>query len=57
VFSVNDNTVIDLIQDVGTLIKNYVKILKIDRGLLINFQRPGKNPQKTKLEIKEINFG
>jgi GxxExxY protein len=37
-------------------IKNYMKILKIAHGLLINFQQPGKNPKKTKLEIKEINF-
>jgi GxxExxY protein len=34
-------------------IRNYMKILKIDRGLLINFQQPGKNPKKAKLEIKE----
>jgi GxxExxY protein len=38
-------------------LKNYMKILKIDRGLLINFQQPGKNPKKTKLEMREITFG
>ena len=35
-------------------LKNYMKILKIKYGLLINFQQPGKKPGKTKLEIKEI---
>jgi GxxExxY protein len=37
-------------------IKNYIKILKIDRALLINFQQPGKNPRRTKLEMREITF-
>jgi GxxExxY protein len=37
-------------------LKNYMKILKIGRGLLINFQQPGKNPRKTKLEMKEITL-
>jgi GxxExxY protein len=36
-------------------IKNYMKILRIERGLLINFQQPGRNPKKTKLELREIN--
>ena len=35
-------------------LKNYMKILKVERGMLINFQQPGKNPRKTKLEIREI---
>ena len=35
-------------------LRNYLKILKIKRGLLINFQQPGKNPKKTKLEIREV---
>jgi GxxExxY protein len=35
-------------------IKNYMKILKIKSGLLINFQQPGKKEGKTKLEVKEI---
>lgn len=34
-------------------LKNYLKILKIKRGLLINFQQPTKKG-KTQLEIKEI---
>jgi GxxExxY protein len=33
-------------------IRNHMKILKIERGLLINFQQPSKNPRKTKLEIE-----
>jgi len=37
-------------------VRNYMKILGIKRGLLINFQQPGKNPKKTRLEIKEINI-
>lgn len=35
-------------------IRNYRKILKIERGLLINFQQPGKNAKKTRLEMREI---
>lgn len=35
-------------------LRNYMKILGINRGLLINFQQPGKNKKKTRLEIKEI---
>ena len=35
-------------------IKNYMKILKIRAGLLINFQQP-KKEGKSQLEIKEIN--
>lgn len=34
-------------------IKNYMKILKIRNGLLINFQQP-KKEGKTQIEIKEI---
>ena len=37
-------------------IRNYMNILKIDRGLLINFQQPGKNPKKTKLEMRKISI-
>ena len=35
-------------------LKNYMKILKIKDGLLINFQQPGRKEGKTKLEVKEI---
>jgi hypothetical protein len=37
-------------------LRNYVKILKVKRGLLINFQQPGKNQRKTRLEIREIKL-
>lgn len=36
-------------------LKNYLKILKIKHGLLVNFQQPGKKEGKTKLEILEVN--
>lgn len=35
-------------------LRNYLKILRIRRGLLINFQQPGKNSKRTRLEIREI---
>jgi len=35
-------------------LRNYMKILKATRGLLINCQQPGKNPRKTRLEVKEV---
>ena len=35
-------------------IKNYMEIMGIKQGLLINFQQPGKKTEKTKIEIKEI---
>jgi GxxExxY protein len=37
-------------------LRNYLIILRIKRGLLINFQQPGKNAKKTKLEIREIRI-
>jgi len=37
-------------------LKNYLKILKIKQGLLINFQQPGKKEGKTQLEIREITI-
>lgn len=37
-------------------IRNYMKLLKIKHGLLINFQQPGKKEDKTQLEIKEIGL-
>jgi hypothetical protein len=33
-----------------------MKIMKLERGFLINFQQPGKNPKKTKLEMRKIAF-
>ena len=35
-------------------LKNYMKILKIRNGILINFQQPGKKEGKTQLEIREV---
>ena len=35
-------------------LKNYMKLMKIKYGLLVNFQQPGKKEGKTKLEVKEI---
>lgn len=35
-------------------LKNYMQILKIKHGLLINFQQPGRKEGKTELEIKKI---
>lgn len=37
-------------------LKNYMKILKVKNGLLINFQQPGKKEDKTFLELREINL-
>ena len=37
-------------------IRNYMEILGIRRGVLINFQQPGRNPKKTRLEIKEVEL-
>ena len=37
-------------------IRNYLHILKIKRGLLINFQAPGANTKgRTRLEIQEVS--
>jgi hypothetical protein len=37
-------------------LRNYLRILKIQRGLLINFQQPGKKPGKTRLDIREATI-
>jgi len=37
-------------------LRNYLKILKIKYGLLINFQQPGKKEDETELEIREITL-
>lgn len=37
-------------------LRNYMKILRIKSGLLINFQQPGKKEGKTNLEIREVNL-
>ena len=35
-------------------LRNYLKILKINQGILINFQQPGKKEGKTSIEVKEV---
>lgn len=35
-------------------IRNYMKLLKVKNGLLINFQQPSKAGGKTELEMKEV---
>jgi hypothetical protein len=35
-------------------LRNYMKILGVECGLLINFQTPGRKQEKTRLEIREI---
>lgn len=35
-------------------LRNYMRILGVERGLLINFQSPGRKQGKTALEIREI---
>jgi GxxExxY protein len=37
-------------------LRNYMKLLKIRHGLLINFQQPGKKEGKTKIEIREVKL-
>ncbi len=37
-------------------LKNYMKILKVKYGLLINFQQPGKKDGKPRLEIKKVSL-
>lgn len=35
-------------------LRNYMTILNIGRGMLINFQQPGKKQGKTKLDVREL---
>lgn len=35
-------------------LRNYLRILGLNRGLLINFQQPGRSVKKGKVEIKEV---
>ena len=37
-------------------LKNYLRIFKINRGLLINLQQPAKKEGKTTLEFKEVRL-
>ena len=35
-------------------LRNYMTILNVQRGVLINFQQPGRKQGKTKLDIREL---
>jgi GxxExxY protein len=37
-----------------TQLRNYMKVLGVSSGLLINFQTPGRKAGKTRLEIREV---
>jgi len=37
-------------------LRNYMRLLNASRGLLVNFQQPGRRPAKTRLEIKQIEL-
>lgn len=37
-------------------LRNYMGILSVNRGMLINFQQPGRKQGKTKLDIREITL-
>ena len=37
-------------------LRNYLRILNIKRGLLINFQQPGKKQGTTRLDIREVKL-
>jgi len=37
-------------------LRNYMNILNVKRGLLINFQQPGRKQGKTTLDIREVTL-
>jgi GxxExxY protein len=37
-------------------LRNYMSILNVKRGMLINFQQPGRKQGKTKLDIRELTL-
>ena len=37
-------------------IRNYMELMGIKQGILVNFQQPGKKTEKTKIEIREVNL-
>src|SRR5437667_3531670 len=37
-------------------LRNYMTILNVKRGLLINFQQPGRKQGKTTLDIREVTL-
>jgi len=57
----NDKLIVELKAISGELgaseeqqLRNYMTILKVQRGMLINFQQPGRKQGKTKLDIREL---
>ena len=57
----NENLIVELKAISGELgaseeqqLRNYMTILKVQRGMLINFQQPGRKQGKTKLDIREL---
>jgi GxxExxY protein len=62
-FAPEENLVLELKAISGELgaseeqqLRNYLRILEINRGLLINFQQPGKKQGKTRLDIREVRI-
>lgn len=37
-------------------LRNYMGTLRIEKGLLINFQQPGKKEGKTEIDIREVSL-
>jgi len=59
----NDSLIVELKAISGELgaseeqqLRNYMNILKVENGLLINFQQPGRKQGKTKLDVREITL-
>lgn len=59
----NDKLIVELKAISGELgaseeqqLRNYMTILNVKRGLLINFQQPGRKQGKTKLDIREVSL-
>jgi GxxExxY protein len=59
----NGNLIVELKAISGELgvseeqqLRNYLKTLNVKRGLLINFQQPGKKEGKTRLDIREVSL-
>ena len=57
----NENLIVELKAISGELgasedqqLRNYMTILNVQRGMLINFQQPGRKQGKSKLDIREL---
>jgi len=35
-------------------LRNYMSLLNVERGMLINFQQPGRKQGKTRLDVREL---